>query len=75
MKLLLVILGIIMETIRRVVKKVASSKVAISYLESSGFLVSGRDSRRHFPRKRRVPVLLRMLEMRTEIRGCLIMAG
>ena len=35
------ILGTIMKTIRRVVKKVVSSQVAISYLESSGFLVSG----------------------------------
>ena len=76
MKLLLVILGIIVKTIRRVVKKVASSQVAISDLESSGFgWAPGETPDAIFLENVGVPVLLRMLKMRTEIRGCLMMAG
>ena len=34
-----------------------------------------RDNGRHFPRKRGVPVLVRILEIRTEIRDCVTTAG
>lgn len=58
-----------------------ANKQSISYPESSGFLVSGWaperiwGNGRHLPRKRGVPVSMRMLEIRTEISDCHIMVG
>ena len=51
----------------------------ISHPESSGYWSAGAHPERlwnnghHFPRKRRVPVLVCMLEIRPEISGCLRM--
>ena len=39
------------------------------------WLAGERPESHHFPRKREVPVLVRVLKIRTEITDCLIMAG